>query len=60
MPLRPNPGRCPREAAGKRVRVVLADGWDSKDREPDGWQANTTNWSRELGPHSVEQWEIAS
>lgn len=24
MPLRPNSGRCPREAVGKRVRVVLA------------------------------------
>lgn len=60
MPLRPNSGSQPHDTRGKRVHVVLADGYDTRKREPQGWAADTTNWSRALGPHSVTEWEIVS
>lgn len=58
MPLRPNPGNQPPSTRGKRVRVVLADGWDSAKHEPAGWAADTTNWSRSLGENAVMEWEL--
>lgn len=60
-----NPGHCPPEAAGKRIRVRLRDGTlqgaapvntDSKA----GWAAETTNWRLTGSPFDVIEWEIAA
>ena len=59
--LRRNEGQCPAEAAGKRVRVVLANGYDSAKREPGGWAADGRagcNWSLRLGAWAIEEWEL--
>lgn len=62
--MKPNPGRCPPEAAGKRVRVRLRDGTlqghqpvsaDSKL----GWAAETTNWRLTGSAFDVLEWEFA-
>jgi hypothetical protein len=61
--LKPSPGRCPDEARGKRVRVVLRNGYDTAKSERNGWPADgrgACNWSRDLGPWTIESWEIVT
>ncbi len=56
-----NPGHCPSEASGKRVRVILRNGTDNTKKTPSGWPADGRdgcNWSTKLGPFSIEQWEV--
>lgn len=56
-----NPGERPREAAGKRVRVILRNGYDTAKREPGGWPADGRggcNWSPDLGAWAIDKWEI--
>lgn len=61
----PNPGHCPPQATGKRVRVVLRNGTrhghvpvntDSKM----GWAAETTNWHLTGSMFDVVEWELAA
>jgi hypothetical protein len=57
-------GKCPREAHGKRVRVSLVNGYDSKVKEPSGWPADgkgACRWSRTAPPHNgfdIDQYEV--
>jgi hypothetical protein len=64
----PNPGYCPPEAAGKRVRVVLAKDAETM-RQPTydnhwnpmskpGWAADTSRWSRTGEPHDIAFFEV--
>jgi hypothetical protein len=49
---RPNPGQRPREAKGKRVRVLLLHGravtYDDNPMSPPGWAADTCRWGLDL------------
>lgn len=60
----PNPGFCPREAIGKRVRVQLADGTVNRDVDPSappGWAADGKGgcrWSLTGRPHDIAQFEV--
>ncbi len=67
-PVTPNPGHCPREAAGKRVVVRLANG-DVCGREPAsaatpaGWPADGRQgcrWSRLGLPHDIADYEVVA
>ncbi|WJY18681.1 hypothetical protein QQS45_00050 [Alteriqipengyuania flavescens] len=64
MALRPNPGHCPRAAQGKRVRVVLTNGFDTARTAPQGWPADGrwgVNWQLPANdPWAIAQWEIAA
>ena len=51
----PNPGRCPPEARGKRVRVRLRSGV-TFDAPADG--RGEPNWTLALGKWAIESWEI--
>ncbi len=56
--MEPNPGKCPREAAGKRVRVELKNG----RRPAESWAADgkfACNWALDGHPYSIAKWEIA-
>lgn len=67
----PNPGRCPEEAVGKRVRVVLRkdaatmeepkydDRWNPMS--PPGWAADGKNgckWSKTGHPFDIAFFEV--
>ncbi|MBB4859673.1 hypothetical protein HNO88_003002 [Novosphingobium chloroacetimidivorans] len=63
MPLQPNPGKCPAEAAGRRVRVVLFNGTDTARTEPGGWAADGKSgctWRIHRPPHpfDIKLWEL--
>lgn len=53
--MQPNPGRCPPEARGKRVRLRLASG-HTFEAPADG--RGEPNWSLSLGKHTIAEWEI--
>lgn len=59
--LRPNPGHCPPEAEGKRVRVVLNNGYDTASDRPTGWPADGRDgcsWRRSSrDPWAIREWE---
>lgn len=56
--VRPNSGRCPREARGKRVRVRLENGM-----EPAGtWAADgksECDWRLKGHPFAIAEYEVA-
>lgn len=63
--MKPNPGRCPPEAAGKRVYVLLRNGRDN--REPVsataflGWAADGRNgcsWRQTGSPADIMEYEV--
>lgn len=61
----PNPGHCPEEAVGKRVRVRLADGSLAKDiaGAPRGWAADGRNgctWAIRKFPFDIAEYEVIS
>jgi hypothetical protein len=54
-----NPGKCPEEAKGKRVRVRLAGtGEEPKYGDEVGWPANTTRWTVTGHPYDVKDFEV--
>lgn len=60
--MKPNPGRCPDQAIGKRVRVQLAHGGigrcdDSPTSKP-GWAANDCRWTLTGQPHDIAAYEV--
>ena len=61
--MNPNPGRCPLEATGKRVRVILRNGTRHGDAPVNtdsklGWAAETTRWSLTGHAFDVLEWEL--
>lgn len=55
----PNPGYCPAEAEGKRVRVRLAS--DIEDTAPREWPADGKlgcNWSIRGLPVDIAEYEV--
>lgn len=61
----PNPGRCPAEATGKRVRVILRNGTRHGDFPVNtdsklGWAAETTNWRLTGSAFDVLEWELTA
>lgn len=63
--MKPNPGFCPPEAAGKRVRVRLANGRngasDTGPTSPPGWAADGKGgcrWSRTGSPFDIAAYEV--
>lgn len=54
-----NPGRLPKEAVGKRVRVVLVNG-----RRPEqSWPADgpgACNWRRTGSPFDIDFYEVVA
>ena len=59
--LRANTGTCPREAAGRRIRAVLKNGYDTALREPGGWAADgraAADWSLRAGGWSIAFWGL--
>lgn len=62
---KPNPGRCPAEAKGKRVRVQLANGVIAKDEGgatvPPGWAADEKGgcrWSKKGSPFDIAFYKV--
>ena len=60
-----NPGRCPPEATGKRVRGVLRNGWQfgfarATSDEPGGERAELMNWTLTGGAGDIISWEPAA
>lgn len=60
---RPNPGRLPDGAKGKRIAVRLANGSAPdpapiSNAVPPGWAADTTRWSITGAPHDVREYRI--
>ena len=64
----PNPGHCPPEAIGKRVRGVLRKGWKfgfvpvSSDSKA-GWPADgkgAADWTLSGSEYDIISWELAS
>ncbi|MDE1914704.1 MAG: hypothetical protein KGJ57_17610 [Sphingomonadales bacterium] len=57
----PNPGHLPPEAAGRRVHVILRDGYDTRQREPAGWPADGArgcNWRIRNFRADILEWEL--
>lgn len=61
----PNPGYCPAEAHGKRVRITLANGrlgkCDNGLTSPPGWAADGRGgcrWSRTGSPYDIAAYEV--
>lgn len=61
----PNPGFCPAEAEGKRVRVVLASGeagrTDDNPMSPPGWAADGRagcRWSITGSAFDIARYEV--
>lgn len=52
--MKPNPGKCPPEARGRRVIVKLASGKLAKG----DWAADTTRWTITGSPFDVANWKI--
>lgn len=58
-----NTGRRPREAQGKRVRVILVNGYDNANEKgpTPGWAADSCNWQRTKGKSAmfdIDQYEV--
>ena len=59
-----NPGYCPSEAIGKRIRVLLADGTTNRDIDPaapPGWPADgkgACRWTILGRPHDIAEYEV--
>jgi hypothetical protein len=65
MRWKPNPGHCPEEAVGKRVRVKLANGrigkTDDNPMTPDGWAADGKggcNWRITGSPFDIANYVV--
>lgn len=63
--MKPNPGHCPEEATGKRVRVRLADGTLARDvpGSAPGWAADGRGgcrWERTGSPFDIAEYEVIS
>ena len=65
--MRRNPGHCPVEAMGKRVRVQLAHGGigrtDDNPMSPPGWAADGKsgcNWRRTGSPFDIDYCKVIS
>lgn len=60
--MKPNPGRCPPEAAGRRVRVVLRNGtgFAAPASGSPGRGCPPLDWTLDLGGFAVAEWEIAA
>lgn len=57
--MKPNPGHCPAEAAGKRVRVIMRDGSTSKgDWAADG--RSGCRWSLTGCRFDIKEYEVVS
>ncbi len=64
----PNPGHCPLEASGKRVRVVLRNGkrYGATPVSADsraGWPADgkgAADWRLTGSPFDIVSWELVS
>lgn len=63
--MRPNPGHPPREATGKRVCVMLANGragaCDPNPMSPPGWAADGQGgcrWSLTGHPFDIAEYEV--
>lgn len=62
--MKPNPGYCPDEAKGKRVRVQLRQGGIVRDVEgpfPPGWAADGKNgcrWSKRGGAFDIVGFQV--
>lgn len=63
--MKANPGYCPAEAEGKRVRVRLAHGGigkcDESPMSPSGWAADGQggcNWRITGGPFDIAEYEV--
>ena len=61
----PNPGYCPEEAIGKRVRVRLAHGgmgsYDESPMSPPGWAADgrgACRWTVTGDPNDIHEYEV--
>lgn len=61
---KPNPGYCPADADGKRVRVQLTNGKIPKDNGhglPDGWKANGPGgcrWKKTGGDFDIAFYKV--
>lgn len=60
-----NPGHCPEQAKGKRVRAILANGDECRDEggtiSPHGWAADGQNgcrWARTGSPFDIEWFKV--
>jgi len=54
---RPNPGHCPRDAQGKRIRVILANGRPAKgDWAADG--KTGCRWTKTGSPFDIAEYEV--
>lgn len=63
--MKPNPGHCPEEAEGKRVRVRLADGSMATDvpGAAPGWSADGRGgcrWTLTGSPFDIAEYEVIS
>jgi hypothetical protein len=61
----PNPGYCPHEATGKRIRARLANGQIGKSDDnvmsPPGWAADGKHgcrWSLSDHPFDIAEYEV--
>lgn len=61
---RPNPGRCPADAKGKRVNVRLRNGsigrCDDNPMSPAGWAADTCSWVLDEHPFAIVEYEVVA
>ena len=58
-----NQGQLPPEAIGKRVRVRTFGGYDTAEKEPNGWAADGKggcNWRISSPPHpyEIQFWKV--
>lgn len=55
-----NHGHKPGLVAGKRVRVSLFGGYDSHEKSPQGWAADTCDWRIDDPPHpyQIKAWKV--
>lgn len=63
--MKPNPGRLPEEARGKRIRARLAHGGigacDDNPMSPPGWAADgkgACRWSITGSPFDIKEYEV--
>lgn len=63
--MKPNPGHCPPEAIGKRVRVLLENGrigaTDDNPMSPPGWAADGKggcDWRTRGHPFAIARYEV--
>ena len=55
-----NTGTKPGAASGKRVRVLTYGGYDSHEREPQGWPADAADWavSSPPKPYQIKAYQV--